>query len=128
MNTLQHSKRVHIYLFVSKGFARLSDLPKPLSGVASMIEALWRAIWLGLLEADALNEITWAYYMGGSGFEDEEFNTGQGLWPWEASAIQNYFHGHQRVLVAGAGGGREVIALIRLGHEVTAFDFSSFLT
>jgi SAM-dependent methyltransferase len=66
--------------------------------------------------------------MGISGFDEEEFNIHQGLWHWESTAIRNNLQGHPRVLVAGAGGGREVIALARLGHEVTAFDFSNYLT
>lgn len=103
-------------------------MPKPLSGVIWRLQSLWQAVWLGLLDAKSLNEITWVYYMGKSGFEAEEFNIHQGLWPWEASAIQNHFRGQKRVLVAGAGGGREVIALVQFGYEVTAFDFSSYLT
>ena len=102
-------------------------MPKPFDQVVWILEALWRVIWLGLLDMKELNEITLAYYMGKSGFEEEEFNLHQGLWPWESSAIQTYFKGKRRVLVAGAGGGREVIALARSGYDVTAFDFSSYL-
>ena len=103
-------------------------MPKPLSRVVWRLQSLWQAVWLGLLDAKGLNEITWVYYMGKSGFEAEEFNIHQGLWPWEANAIHSHFKENKRVLVAGAGGGREVIALVRFGYEVTAFDFSTYLT
>jgi len=80
------------------------------------------------LDADSLNEITRSFYSTENGFESEEFNIHQGLWHWEADAIQERFVNCKRVLVAGAGGGREVIALARFGFEVTGFDFSHILT
>jgi 2-polyprenyl-3-methyl-5-hydroxy-6-metoxy-1,4-benzoquinol methylase len=99
-----------------------------LERLGSVIRAFWQAVWLGLLDPDALNEITWSYYIGKSGFESEDFNIHQGLWPWEADVIREHFKDKKHILVAGAGGGREVIALARLGYDVTAFDFSSYLT
>jgi SAM-dependent methyltransferase len=90
---------------------------------------LLQAIWLGLLDADALNDITHASYEvdAHEGFAQETFNF-QGLWPWEHSAVQSAFRGCRSVLIAGAGGGREPIALALLGFEVTAFDFCAELT
>jgi SAM-dependent methyltransferase len=122
------SRSVQLYLVGSRFLGWLSRAPKLFSALVWRAQSFWRAIWLGLLDAEELDEITRSYYMGTSGFEKEEFNIHQGLWPWEATAIRNYFTGCRRVLVAGAGGGREVIALARLGFSVTAFDFSSFLT
>lgn len=116
------------YLMVSQGLGNLPEIPKPFSQVVWTLGSLWRAICLGLLDANALNEITWSFYMSKTGFETEEFNIHQGLWPWEANAIQTHFKGEKRVLVAGAGGGREVIALANLGYDVTGFDFSLYLT
>ena len=121
------SRGARLYLAGSRSLSWFR-LSKPFAGLAWRVQALWGAIWLGLLDAERLNEITRFYYMGMSGFDEEEFNIRQGLWSWEATAIRNYLRGHRRVLVAGAGGGREVIALARLGHEVTSFDFSTHLT
>jgi 2-polyprenyl-3-methyl-5-hydroxy-6-metoxy-1,4-benzoquinol methylase len=86
-----------------------------------------RAVWLGILNADELNEITRFGYEHLWDFWSEEFNIQQGLWPWEAEVIQRFFLDSQHVLLAGAGGGREVIALTQLGLTVTAFDFSENL-
>jgi hypothetical protein len=50
------------------------------------------------------------------------------LFPWEEEAIRRFFPnppGH--VLVGGAGGGREALALVDRGYRVTAFDPSSGL-
>jgi SAM-dependent methyltransferase len=125
---LQTSKRVQVYLSLLQVFRWPTRIPKTLASLIWMAGSVWRAIWLGLLDSEELNQVTRAYYMGSSGFEEQDFNVYQGLWPWEASAHDNHLKGYERVLVAGAGGGREVIALARLGHEVTAFDFSTYLT
>jgi hypothetical protein len=64
----------------------------------------------------------WAYersasYRPGS----EEFRTD--LFPWEEVAIERFFpRAPARVLVGGAGGGREPLALARSGYEVVAFE------
>jgi hypothetical protein len=47
----------------------------------------------------------------------------RGLFAWEERAIATYFPPPPaRVLIGGAGGGREVMALAEKGHEVTAFE------
>jgi SAM-dependent methyltransferase len=100
-----------------------------LSWVPQKVLALFQAIWLGLLDANSLNEITLANYsgQGNDGFESKVFNF-QGLWAWELDAVNAHFSECRQILVAGAGGGREVIALARLGFHVTAVDFCKDLT
>jgi hypothetical protein len=88
---------------------------------------LYRAIRLGLLDSCALNEITRRQYSDPNGFESAEHNLG-GLWPWEQDVVRRFFADRVNVLVAGAGGGREAIALVRQGFDVTAFDFCGALT
>lgn len=45
------------------------------------------------------------------------------LFPWEAVAIREHFPGAPgRVLLGGAGGGREALALAAQGYEVVAFE------
>ena len=101
---------------------------KALGWLPAKLLVLHRAVWLGLLDADAMTEITRLDYMGRSGFDDEAWNLNTGLWPWEAVAVQESFAHGARLLVVGAGGGREVIALARQGFQVTACDFSIDLT
>ncbi len=113
------SKRARLYRRFMASFGWLPQ--KPL--------AFFQAVWLGLLDAETLNEVTRAGYADGDaeGCGSEEANF-QGFWPWEFDAVQTNFHDCRQILVAGAGGGREVIALIQLGFEVTAFDFCEGLT
>lgn len=91
------------------------------------LRAAHQALWLGLLETEALNEVTRSLYSSSSGFDSEEHNFG-GLSPWEREVVRKHFTGCQRILVAGAGGGREALALATLGFTVTAFDFCDTLT
>ena len=82
------SKCGQIYILFLRWFRWLPNTPKFLSGVVWRLQSLWRAVWLGLLDADDLNGVTWAYYIGKSGFEEEDFNIHQGLWPWETDAVR----------------------------------------
>jgi 2-polyprenyl-3-methyl-5-hydroxy-6-metoxy-1,4-benzoquinol methylase len=119
--------RVRIYLVVFSKLSRLPDMPNLLNRMISWFSAIWQAIWLGLMDTNTLNELTWFYYSRETGFESKEFNINHGFWPWEAEAIQEHFVNKKCILVAGAGGGREVIALAQLGYRVTGIDFSSSL-
>ena len=65
---------------------------------------------------DAIYAAQRSYAPGGRTFQ-------QGLFDWEQSAIaHDAFPRHGRVLVGGAGGGREIAALRALGYDVTGFD------
>jgi hypothetical protein len=119
--------RGRIYLSGYHLLKRFRGRPQILARLIGRAQSTWGAVWLGLLEAEDLNAVTWASYDANSGFGTEDFNLHQGLWPWELDAIRNHLGSCDNVLVAGAGGGREVVALLRFGHGVTAFDSSPSL-
>jgi hypothetical protein len=57
-----------------------------------------------------------AYRRGSSGFR-------RGLFPWEEDVVRRFFpKPPARVLVGGAGSGREPVALAALGYDVVAFE------
>lgn len=121
-------RRASVYLSVDGALRQLPDLPAPVGRVTARVVAVWRAAWLGLVDTDDLNAITRATYMDGTDFASADFNVEQGLWPWESATVRDHLGDCRSVLVVGAGGGREVIALARLGLAVTAVDFSPVLT
>lgn len=104
------------------------NVSRSLRWLPSKLRVVHQAIWLGILDEDSLNDVTRADYSDSSGFVDGDYNILQGLWQWEEAIVRDFFPRAGRVLVAGAGGGREPIALRRLGFEVSAFDFSTELT
>ncbi len=90
-------------------------------------EALWA--WFGPRQRETINralaQIVWGatadYLPGGSAFE-------LGLFDWEFHAIaEPPFPQSGRILLGGAGGGRELIQLCRRGFDVVAFEPSERL-
>ena len=85
------------------------------------LEAIHQGVWLGLLRhediaiANAVTYATWDQY------QDEDYNR-SGLVDWETDVIGRHFYPGSRVIVASAGGGRELLALDALGYHVTGFD------
>jgi hypothetical protein len=85
---------------------------------------------LGVLTREKLYALDKGYYTRSNtrrkrssehNFHSKEYNR-SGLWDWETRAITDYFAGCKRLLVLGAGGGREVLALLRLGYSVDGFE------
>lgn len=83
--------------------------------------AVHEGIWLGLLRERTLQRVTADGYANGSTFSTDDHNR-RGLFGWERSAVERYFTERTRVVIAGAGGGREALALVEQGFDVVAFD------
>jgi len=78
-------------------------------------------LWLGSLNLDELNAITAEHYAASRESASTEHNQ-RGFFDWELRAVSRYFSPGSRVLVAGAGGGREVLALRRAGYQAEGFE------
>jgi 2-polyprenyl-3-methyl-5-hydroxy-6-metoxy-1,4-benzoquinol methylase len=83
--------------------------------------AIHEGLWLGLLREGHLQEVTADGYTKGSTFSTDEHNR-RGLFDWERKAIEKFFRPRSRIVIAGAGGGREALAMVAQGFEVMAFD------
>jgi hypothetical protein len=99
--------------------------------------ACFIGLWLGILPRQGLHAIDEEYYTwsgrGNSGrtrlrvrpgdpnYFSPEYNQ-RGLWEWEKKTITEHFKDCERLLVIGAGGGREVLALLKLGYDVRGFE------
>ena len=87
----------------------------------SALHALHQGLWLGLLDDHDLDRLAILQYGRWPAYSDDSYNA-SGLWAWETDAIRAHFGQGGGLLVAGAGGGREVVALARLGYAVDGFD------
>lgn len=89
-------------------------------GIA-LVLAVHEGIWLGLLRESNLQQVTADGYAKGTTYGEDEHNR-RGLFEWERAAVAKFFPPRSTVVIAGAGGGREALALIEQGFEVVAFD------
>ncbi|WP_077381273.1 class I SAM-dependent methyltransferase [Mesorhizobium prunaredense] len=83
-------------------------------------------MWLGLLDNQHLDEVGRVQYARWSKYGDEAYNL-SGLLPWEERVIADYYPSSCSILVGAAGGGREPVALARMGYHVDAFDSTPVL-
>ena len=90
--------------------------------------ACFVGLWLGVLTKERLHAIDEEYYTrsrsglpGEHNYHDMEYNR-RGLWEWEERALAEHFAEGGRFILIGAGGGREVLALLRLGYQVDGFE------
>jgi hypothetical protein len=86
------------------------------------VRAFVIGLWLGLLGRQDLHQVDLDHFDSAMPYASEEYNCG-GLFPWEELAVKRFFDRAHRVVVVGAGAGREVMALCRRGIEVDGFEF-----
>lgn len=78
-------------------------------------------IWLGLATRELVHQTDYYFYRSQGQYVSDEY-TLSGLFDWESRVVQDHFPDCREVVVTGAGGGREVLALAREGRRVTGFD------
>jgi hypothetical protein len=86
-----------------------------------LLGILHEGFWLGCLDARDLTSITIRDYQQSRMYNAPGHNQ-SGLFPWEVEAIERFFRRGSRILVAGCGGGREIVAVHRLGFQADGFD------
>ncbi len=86
-------------------------------------QALFEGFWMGLLPESAYDAISELSYGEGKAYTNASY-LDQGLHFWEDLAVRTCFSPGSRVLVAAAGGGRELIALVRGGFQAAGFECS----
>lgn len=89
--------------------------------IQTLQAATHQGIWLGVLDRDSLHEITNVKYASDKMYQATS-HTCAGLWNWEREVWDRHFLNCQSVVIAAAGGGREVLALCELGVDVDGFD------
>jgi hypothetical protein len=94
---------------------------KKLAQLVVLAQSLFDGFWLGVFTRESLHLLDQHCYDRWPEYHTESYNR-RGLTDWEARAIRAHFEGCKRLLVIGAGGGREVLALSRLGLEVDGYE------
>ena len=92
-----------------------------LEGLHGVARGLWSGLWLGLLSREHLHRIDQLSYGSSKSYTGADHNL-SGLFGWETEAIDHYFQGLRRLLLLGAGAGREVTPLLDRGFDIDAFE------
>jgi hypothetical protein len=87
----------------------------------SGIRALHHGLWLGLFRVEDIADANALAYKQWDRYQSEDYNR-SGLTDWERDAIVQHFPAGSTIVVASAGGGREVFGLEQLGHDAVGFD------
>jgi hypothetical protein len=103
--------KINLYLFANE---KIKDS-------SPWLKAIFKGFWLGILSRSELQTIDRIYYEQTSDYCDESYNK-SGFFVWERKAFMKFFQSCQTMLVAAIGGGRETIALNRLGFDVDGFE------
>ncbi|MBK9123581.1 MAG: class I SAM-dependent methyltransferase [Chloroflexi bacterium] len=85
------------------------------------LTAVYQGVWLGLLSGTHLREITARHYAKADSYRSDDHNL-QGFFDWEVGVFHRFFRDCQTIMLGAAGGGREIVALARLGKTVSAFE------
>ncbi|BCM94311.1 hypothetical protein IAD21_06216 [Abditibacteriota bacterium] len=83
--------------------------------------ARWTGFCIGLLDHRDFHAIDDALYEESAIYRSDEHN-GRGLFDWEEKCLSGYFPSTGSLLVIGAGGGREVLALAKRGYDVEGYE------
>lgn len=97
-----------------------------LYGSWQRLEPAFVGFWLGIASRNTLYSIDEAHYRRSRRYYTAEHNLG-GLFDWEEPLIRRWFADRCSIAVLGAGAGREVIALGRLGHKAHGFECNAAL-
>jgi hypothetical protein len=97
----------------------LKGLPNQKLSNASV--AMFKGFWLGILPKHVLHQVDEYYYDNVDMYHDEGYHL-SGLLAWEQAAVDAYFQNCHTLMLLGAGGGRETIALAKQGFQVDGFE------
>jgi hypothetical protein len=99
-----------------------------LRGAEMAIQSAVVGTWLGLLTPARLRLLDAWYYNQGFGMYREKDYNRSGFFRWEQAVVDTYFAKVSSVLIpAGAGGGREALALNKLGLRVDGYEYNPAL-
>jgi hypothetical protein len=111
------NRTVRAYLWSRRQYGRLFRVAT----------SVFMGVWLGILKRSHLEAVDDEYYVGtGERFDPIDYRNiaynKSGLAGWEQAAIRQHFPSAGSLVVMGAGGGREVLALRRMSYRVDGWE------
>ena len=110
-----------------KFIARLSHLSLEfLKKTYNFMDAFLSGFWLGIMSEKNLDLYDELHYNKSEKYTDDNYNL-SGLFEWEKERIEKYFSKSKKILLLAAGGGREALALIRMGFDIDSYECNKVL-
>jgi hypothetical protein len=110
-----------------KFIAKLSHLTfRFLMRVTDFLDAFSAGFWLGVMSEKSLDYSGELSHNRNKSYTDDKYNQ-SGLFEWEKPIIEKHFSNAKTILLIAAGGGREVLALSKMGFDVDAYECNSNL-
>jgi len=92
-----------------------------LKKLTAFLDAASSGFWLGVMSEKSLDYSDELYYGRNKSYSNDKYNL-SGLFGWEKTIIEKHFSHAKNILLIAAGGGREALALSRLGFEVDSYE------
>jgi hypothetical protein len=94
--------------------------------IFKFLNAILSGFWLGVMSEKSLDFSDELHYNHHKRSTDDEYNL-SGLFDWEKDRIEKYFSNAKDILLIAAGGGREIMALSKMGFEVDSYECNTVL-
>lgn len=97
-----------------------------LKSFTAFLDAVNSGFWLGLMSQKSLDYSDELHYSRCECYTDDKYNEA-GLFEWEKQIIDKHFKKVKSILLIAAGGGREALALKRMGFDVDSYECNPVL-
>ena len=118
------------YKFIAKlshfSFNCLESINNFNQRIINFFHAVQTGFWLGVMGEKCLDYSDDLIYNSTNKYRDDKYNL-SGLYDWEKPMIQKHFTNAKTILLIAAGGGREVVALSKIGFEVDSYECNNSL-
>ena len=119
LSATSRARLVRSYLTANRRFEQAQRL----------VNAVFTGAWLGVMDRETLAQLDASFYstrremVAGAavGYTEPE-HICSGLTAWEAAALKTYFPPGGRLVITGAGAGREVLGALELGFEPIGYE------
>lgn len=92
-----------------------------LKSLTNFLDAAYSGFWLGIMSQKSLDYSDELHYNHNACYIDDLYNE-KGLFDWEKSILDKHFSNVKTILLIAAGGGREALALNRMGYKVDSYE------
>jgi hypothetical protein len=94
--------------------------------LCNFLDTFHSGFWLGVMSEKSLEFSDELFYNRSMHYMDDKYNL-SGLFEWEKVLINKHFSNLKSILLIAAGGGREALALIKMGYDVDSYECNASL-